>query len=215
MEQKQINLTALEDMLEELAQKNWAISKQVFSEDFCKDLAHECQNLAAAGQLSKASIGKGASKTVRSEIRGDFIQWLDDSHPFHQCLELIRQSLNQFFFLGLRRVEAHFALYPPGAGYAKHIDNHRPNSGQNSGSSGGGSNHRKITFVLYLNENWQKDHGGELSLYNPDKDSEMLGQVEPTMGTLILFRSDLFPHQVEKSSANRMSLTGWFRDDAL
>ncbi len=221
MEQKQINLTALEVMLEELAQKNWATSKlptsthpksnAVFSAEFCRDLAQECQNLATAGHLSKASIGKGAGKTVQTEIRGDFIQWLDDSHPFQQNLEQIRKALNEYFFLGLKRVEAHYAFYPPGAGYEKHIDNHR----SNSGIAGGGPNHRKITFVLYLNENWQKSHGGELSLYNPEKDSELLEQVEPTLGTLILFRSELFPHQVEKSTANRLSLTGWFRDDAL
>lgn len=202
MEQKQINLTALEGMLEELAQKNWAVSKSVFSLDFCRSLAHECQNLSKEGHLNKASIGRGSTKTVRKEIRGDFILWLDE-HPFLESLEVIRQKLNEFFFLGLKRVEAHFAFYPPGTGYEKHIDNHR------------GLSHRKITFVLYLNENWQKSHGGELSLYNPEKDDERIAQIEPTLGTLILFRSDLFPHQVEKSTTNRQSLTGWFRDDAL
>lgn len=224
MEQKQINLTALEVLLEELAQKNWAVSKgftlpnltasetsPLFPLEFCRSLAQECQNLADAGQLNKASIGKGASKAVHHEIRGDFTRWLEEPHPFLDSLEVIRQSLNQFFFLGLKRYEAHYALYPPGAGYDKHIDNHRPRNGTGAETF----NHRKITFVLYLNENWQKNHGGQLSLFNPEKDLEILSQVEPTLGTLVLFRSDLFPHQVEKSTANRMSLTGWFRDDAL
>lgn len=206
MEQKQINPTvlnasALEILLEELAQKNWAVSSQVFSFGFCQNLARECQNLALQKQLQKASIGRGNTKAIHSEIRGDFISWLEESHIFLAQLELLRHSLNQLFFLGLQRVEAHYALYPPGTGYDKHIDNHQ------------GANHRKITFVLYLNEHWQKSYGGELSLYNSD-DSELF-QVEPQLGTLILFRSDLFPHQVEKSSTNRMSLTGWFRDDAL
>lgn len=202
MEQKQINPTVLEDMLQELAEKNWAVSKQIFSKDYCQNLAHECQKLALQGHLQKASIGKGTTKQIQGDVRGDFILWLDD-HPFLNALEEIRQELNRFFFLGLKRVEAHFALYPPGAGYDKHIDNHR------------GANHRKITFVLYLNENWQKSDGGQLSIFNPEQEHEKIAEVEPTLGTLILFRSDLFPHQVEKSTADRMSLTGWFRDDAL
>ncbi|MGE5085928.1 MAG: 2OG-Fe(II) oxygenase [Bacillota bacterium] len=209
MEQKQINLSALDHLLEELAKKNWAISEEVFTPEFCRDLAHECQKLSERGQLQKASIGHGSSKILDNEIRGDFTLWLDEKssssvqQSFLAALEQIRQELNRFFFLGLKRVECHFALYPPKAGYEKHIDNHR------------GLNHRKITFVLYLNENWQSGDGGELSIYNPENDSEVIAQVIPRLGTLILFRSELFPHQVEKSAAFRMSLTGWFRDDAL
>ncbi|MFM6929060.1 MAG: 2OG-Fe(II) oxygenase [Bdellovibrio sp.] len=209
MEQKQINLSALDDLLEELAKKNWAVSAEVFASEFCRDLAQECQKLSAQGELHKASIGHGSSKTLNHEIRGDFTLWLDEKSPssvqqsFLAALDVLRQELNRFFFLGLKRVESHFALYPPKAGYDKHIDNHR------------GLNHRKITFVLYLNENWQKGDGGELTIYNPDNDSEVLAQVTPRLGTLILFRSELFPHQVEKSTAPRMSLTGWFRNDAL
>lgn len=196
-------------MLEELADKNWAVSTEVFTPEFCQSLAQECQKLSEEGHMQKASIGHGSSKTLNNEIRGDFTLWLDDTSSssvqqnFLNCLEALRTELNRFFFLGLKRVESHFALYPPQAGYDKHIDNHR------------GLNHRKMTFVLYLNENWQKGHGGELSLYNPENDSEILAQVEPRLGTLILFRSELFPHQVEKSTTPRMSLTGWFRDDAL
>jgi SM-20-related protein len=177
--------------------------------EFCQSLAQECQKLSQEGQLQKASIGHGSSKTLNNEIRGDFTHWLDEKSAssvqqnFLAGLDTLRVELNRSFFLGLKRVESHFALYPPQAGYDKHIDNHR------------GLNHRKITFVLYLNENWQKGHGGELSLYNPDKDSEVIAQVEPRLGTLILFRSEIFPHQVEKSTTPRMSLTGWFRDDAL
>ena len=209
MEQKQINLSALDHLLEDLAKKNWAVSAEVFTPEFCRNLAQECQKLADQGQLHKASIGHGSSKTLNSEIRGDFTLWLEEStssslqQSFLAALEDIRQELNRFFFLGLKRVESHFALYPPKAGYDKHIDNHR------------GLNHRKITFVLYLNENWQKGDGGELSIYNPENDSEVITQVMPRLGTLILFRSEIFPHQVEKSTAPRMSLTGWFRDDAL
>jgi SM-20-related protein len=208
LEQKQINLSALRQSFEKLAEDNWALSAEVFAPEFCAKLAQECQKLYSDGSLKKASIGPSGNKLTAAEIRGDFTLWLDEGNSetqkqFLQGLNVIREELNQFFFLGLKRVESHFAFYPPQAGYDKHIDNPR------------GASHRKITFVLYLNEAWQKDHGGELSLYNPENPEEMIARVEPYLGQLIFFRSDLFPHQVEKSFTPRLSLTGWFRDDAL
>ncbi|QDK46106.1 2OG-Fe(II) oxygenase [Bdellovibrio sp. ZAP7] len=208
MEQKQINLSALRQSFEKLAENNWALAADVFAPDFCAKLAQECQKLYSEGELKKASIGPTGNKLTAAEIRGDFTLWLDEGNSslqkeFLKCLDIIREELNQFFFMGLKRVESHFAFYPPEAGYDKHIDNPR------------GASHRKITFVLYLNESWQKDHGGELSLYNPEKPDELLARVEPHLGQLIFFRSELFPHQVEKSFNPRLSLTGWFRDDAL
>ncbi|WP_374030628.1 2OG-Fe(II) oxygenase [Bdellovibrio bacteriovorus] len=208
MEQNQINLTNLDRMFDDLADHHWAVATEVFSQDFCQALAHECQNLHAAGALNKASIGHSATKTVNAEIRGDFTLWLEQDtgsdlqKQFLAQLEVLRQKLNENFYLGLQRFESHFALYPPGAGYDKHIDNHR------------GSGARRITFILYLNAHWQKGDGGELSLYSPEDENLLLAQVQPRLGTLVLFRSDLFPHQVEKSHSPRLSLTGWFRNDA-
>jgi SM-20-related protein len=77
---------------------------------------------------------------------------------------------------------------------------------------------------LYLNEDWQKADGGELSLFAPksaDADSsekshdKKIHSIKPRLGNFLLFRSELFPHQVEESFKTRKSLTGWFRDDAL
>ncbi|WP_374030038.1 2OG-Fe(II) oxygenase [Bdellovibrio bacteriovorus] len=208
MEQKQINLSELERMFDELAQQNWTSSTQFLSQEFCRSLAQECQNLYDNGSFRQASIGRGATKVTHTEIRGDSILWIDEKNatPLQaemlSILQTLLQRLNQSFYLGLKRFETHFAWYPPGASYDKHIDNHR------------GSGARKITFILYLNEAWQKEHGGELSLYHPENESKLLARIEPQLGTFVLFRSDLFPHQVEKSFANRLSITGWFRDDA-
>jgi SM-20-related protein len=197
-----LNKEILPDLLNDLAQKGWTATQALFSQADCQALAQQCQNLFESGEMTKASIGRGATKTIQNEIRGDNIYWLDN-HPVLPSLDILRQHLNEFFYLGLKRLEIHFAFYPPGAGYDKHVDNHQ------------GLNHRKITFVLYLNENWQKSDGGELALFSPEDDNKLLEKIEPTMGTLILFRSDLFPHEVQKSNSNRLSLTGWFRDDTL
>lgn len=196
-------------MFDDLAVKNWAFSLSIFTESFCHDLAQECQKLHSQGQLTQASVGRGALKATHVEVRGDFTLWLNEEQAsprqlqMLQHLEMVREQLNRAFYLGIKRFEAHFALYPPGAGYDKHIDNFR------------GSGSRKITFILYLNGRWQKGHGGELSIFAPDQTNQLITQIEPILGTFVLFRSDLFPHQVEKSFQPRLSITGWFRDDAL
>ncbi len=196
-------------MFDELEARHWALSSSVFPLEFCQSLAHECQKLQTEGQLNKASIGHGTTKTTVADIRGDFIHWIQEDATsasqqlMRKALDEIQQSLNRHFYLALKRYEAHFAFYPPGTGYDKHIDNHR------------GSGARKITFILYLNEHWQKNHGGELSLYDPSSPEHLIAKVAPNLGTFVLFRSDLFPHQVEKSFQNRLSVTGWFRDDIL
>lgn len=196
-------------MFEELAQNNWASSQDVFPKSFCLALAKECQTLYSKGAFHQASIGHGVTKGLHNEIRGDSTLWIEEGtssalqNELLAQLNLLMQELNQSFYLGLKRFESHFAVYPPGAGYDKHVDNHR------------GSGARRITFILYLNENWQKGHGGELSFYQPDNENVLITQIEPRLGTLVLFRSELFPHQVEKSFQPRMSITGWIRNDTL
>lgn len=196
-------------MFDELTTQNWSSSRTLFTPQFCFRLAQECQNLFQQGQLQPAHIGHGATKLQNAEIRGDSTLWFDEisASPlqkiFLKHLSTLLERLNRSFYLSLKRYEAHFALYPPGAGYDKHIDNHR------------GSGARKITFILYLNESWQKGNGGELSLYDPTEENNMITQIEPTLGTFVLFRSELFPHQVEKCFKPRLSITGWLRDDAL
>ncbi len=196
-------------MFDDLAQQEWACSSDILPVSWAQALALECQNLHTQGRFKAASIGHGSSKFVQSQIRGDDTLWLQDcmDSRLHSevlsVLEQIRLALNQHFYLGLQSVEGHFALYPPGHGYEKHIDNHK------------GASHRKITFVYYLNEDWATGHGGELSLFDPQGQEEKIHMIEPRLGQLLLFRSEVFPHQVEKNARVRKSLTGWFRDDAL
>lgn len=45
---------------------------------------------------------------------------------------------------------------------------------------------RKVSTVLYLNEDWQKADGGQLVLYNKD-DPNIITEVYPTAGTLVCF----------------------------
>jgi SM-20-related protein len=203
-------------MFDDLAGQGWAQSidhgSEIVSQEWMRNLALQCQNLHDSGAFTQAAVGHGSTKSVHTQIRGDSTLWLEDcqspelQQEVANFLQTLMQELNQSLYLGLKRFESHFALYPPGSGYQKHIDNHQ------------GLSHRRITFVLYLNENWQTADGGELSLFDPkdsDASSKKIHSIKPLLGNLVLFRSELFPHQVEESFKTRKSLTGWFRDDAL
>ncbi|HRO67534.1 MAG TPA: 2OG-Fe(II) oxygenase [Pseudobdellovibrionaceae bacterium] len=154
--------------------------------------------------LTPAHVGRGSEKTGSHAVRGDSILWLQDdgADPLlataQAWMENLRHDLNEHLSLGLKRVEAHFALYPPGAGYDLHLDQHRGQVG------------RKITFLVYLNEDWRDEQGGELELH---LESGNRRKISPLGGRLVLFRSELIPHQVHPAVRARKSLTGWFRDD--
>lgn len=134
-------------------------------------------------------------------IRGDRILWLDESlaPEIFRFLQNLQQLLNRNLYTGLTHFECHFACYEPGKGYDTHIDQRQNVAGSDS--------HRVISFVLYLNSNWQAADGGQLEIQL--KDDQFT--VEPQGGTLVLFDSTSVPHQVLAAQRTRWSLTGWFR----
>ncbi|MDD5472241.1 MAG: 2OG-Fe(II) oxygenase, partial [Sideroxydans sp.] len=73
-----------------------------------------------------------------------------------------------------------------------------------------GKKNRILTTVLYLNKDWQPEYGGELVVYDPSGEQELL-RLQPTFGTMIIFLSESFPHEVLPSRATRRSIAGWFR----
>ncbi|MEO1954055.1 MAG: 2OG-Fe(II) oxygenase, partial [Campylobacterales bacterium] len=73
------------------------------------------------------------------------------------------------------------------------------------------SKNRVVTTVFYLNDDWKKENGGELIIY--DKYDKYLTKVTPKLNTLVVFMSEEFPHEVLKSNKKRYSIAGWFRVD--
>ena len=151
-----------------------------------------------------AGIGRQQDWQRNDRIRGDDVLWLEHSDtlavPVLGQLEAMRQAFNETLFLGLAEFEAHFAVYPAGAFYKRHLDQHRA------------ADTRVVTFVLYLNEVWQAQDGGQLRLYLDDPQTI---DIEPQGGTLVLFMSDRFEHEVLPATRERRSMTGWFRRRAL
>ena len=112
---------------------------------------------ANAQTLTPASIGRGAGQEVREGVRGDRIQWLDAGlspacDHYLALMDGLRQALNRELYLGLDDYECHFALYPPGAFYQKHLDRFRDDD------------RRAVSAVFYLNPDWQPEQGGALRI---------------------------------------------------
>lgn len=189
-----------------------AVLPGFFSTEACTALRAELQALDAAGALQPAAIGRGELRQQRSDIRGDRMTWLQPEWraggDYLACLDGLRRVLNEQLFLALAEVEAHYACYPPGAGYRRHVDRHQ------AGAAGRpGQGERVISTVTYLNEpGWPADGGGELVLHSPSAGEVV---VPPEGGTLVVFRSDDLPHEVRPSRCLRYSIAGWMRTRAL
>lgn len=156
----------------------------------------------ASDRFQTAHIGRGTEKKHITAIRGDVISWLDEADEidaeFLAQMEKLRAGLNEKLFLGLFDYECHYAIYSAGTGYAKHLDVLH------------GKKNRILSSVLYLNENWQNGDGGELDVYD-ETGEEIVATVTPKFGTMIIFLSEIFPHEVRLSHTTRRSIAGWFR----
>ena len=188
-------------IVDDLATHGWSQQSIFISTDLTTQLAKECRERAQRGQLELAGIGRGVAKVVHAGIRGDQIQWLEQGQNntvdrYLALMEQLRSAINQTLFLGLEDFAGHFALYPPGAFYKKHLDRFRDDD------------RRVVTCVAYLNEQWLHEQGGELRMYLDDGQTH---DVIPQAGTLIVFMSAQWPHEVLPATRDRLSITGWLR----
>jgi SM-20-related protein len=167
-------------------------------------LRQEAETLAAQGLFHPAGIGRGAGTTVRTEIRSDRVLWLDEAPhpatlaPYRARMEALRAALNAGLQLGLWELEAQLACYGPGSRYRRHLDRFRDHP------------LRVVSTILYLNPDWQGAHGGQLRLYL-DEGPVPFVDVLPCAGTLAVFLSARFYHEVFPAARDRYSITGWFR----
>lgn len=163
------------------------------------------RNRREAGQFQSAGIGN-QQVTVETAVRGDEIMWLDEATAtpeetaFLQRIGQFVQYVNQTCYLGLRDYEFHYALYPIGKYYKRHLDRFRSDS------------RRKLSVVCYLNADWQDADGGQLTLYLPETDgSERFVPVTPVGGRLVCFDSGQLEHEVMPATRERLSVTGWLK----
>lgn len=188
-------------IIESLRHNGYIILNSVFAEESLQGLFIDIKQTDSQ-YFHQAGIGREQEHQLNQFVRRDRIHWLATNHEvaqfyFHWIAQL-RQRINRELFLGLFDYECHYAHYPKGAFYKKHLDAFR------------GESNRRLSTILYLNPDWQPHDGGELVLYAADSQT-VLESVLPTFGTMVLFLSEEFPHEVLPSNRSRYSLTGWYR----
>lgn len=196
-----------ERIASEIYEKSYAIIDDFINEDLRVSLLNEQSALLKAGKFKEAAVGKGDKKQVRSEIRNDQVLWIDSENlnefesQYWTKVDEIRQAINRRCYLGLKSFEGHFARYPKGSFYIRHLDQFHQVS------------YRLITVIIYLNDSWTPEDEGVLRMYVPQEDgSEKIMDVLPKGGRLVVFMSGEIPHEVMPTKKERISITGWLRN---
>ncbi len=202
--------TNFEELVDHIAEHGFCVVNDFLPEATVTALANEAQTLKQAEVMQEAGVGR-EHLSVHREIRRDSIYWLNEDDAtaaqrnYFEQMESLRLNLNQHLYLGLFGLESHLAVYPEGGFYKKHLDCFASQSPQKP--------QRKISCIVYLNQDWHLQDGGQLKLYlnetdESDKYKSLL--ISPLAGRAVIFLSDTFYHEVMPTYKERVSLTGWF-----
>lgn len=224
-----------------LRQHGWVVCDNFIPLDLVRRIRIEAGLFKEHYEQSEIWVGKradvGAHLSVPS-VRGDKVLWMCGAHnapegvsrsvktkgEIEPCkLEIKAQSAIKNF-IGLKelvhtvdnfidhlkpnvanlsgiyeRSDAMLAIYPgAGSRFARHIDN-TTNDG------------RRITVLVYLNPNWQKELGGAVRLSALDSPENAI-DVYPESGRLLIFYSSKIPHEVLPTFGERHAITIWYYD---
>ncbi len=102
--------------------------------------------------------------------------------------------------MGILNKEFHYAIYPKGTFYKKHIDTFQ------------NDDRRKLSVVCYLNHaGWLPKNGGELVLYLTQHGKAFKKVIYPLPGRIVIFESQIIEHEVKPVKKERLSITGWLK----
>ena len=190
----------LDEVAADLRRRDWSTLAIDPAHALLRAAASEARAHQRSLRLRPASTGRDAGLRVGG-LRGDHTLWLDNpacgsaANDLLAALGELREGLNRRLTLGLASVEAHFAHYPAGASYARHVDGFRHDDA------------RVLSLVLYLNRDWPADAGGALRLHLPEGRHD----IPPNQGTLAIFLSAGVEHEVLPATQPRYSVAAWFR----
>lgn len=188
---------------EQLDRHAISVIDDILPKEVLDQLLKETKLLLSEGEFHPALIGRGVTEKRVAEVRGDRIKWLEKDELtaaqaiYFDFLEQLREHLSNYFRIGLPWFECHLATYPVGSFYTRHLDQFRE------------TNNRIFSVILYLNEDWKPEDGGQLRIWEDGQHIDIL----PIMGRLVCFRSDVVEHEVLKTKQTRYSITGWLRRD--
>ncbi len=186
---------------DDIRTKGYSVNPEALPENLGEKLYQLLGSMAKKQAFNKSSIGRDQQLIQKGTVRGDETCWITDESAAGRewlgWMHDLQVFLNRRLFLGLFSFESHFSHYRAGGFYKRHLDAFQ------------GEDNRVLSTVLYLNHNWESKHGGELILFNGKQDLEGIN-VKPNFGTVVLFLSEEFPHEVVATHNDRYSVAGWF-----
>ena len=195
-----------ERIIEDIVAVKYAIVEDFFTAEDVHVLRQSLIDKHEENAFKKAAIGNRVNETIVKSIRGDIILWIDEDEAneaeslFFEKINDLVGYLNKTCFLGILRKEFHYALYPTGTFYKRHIDTFQ------------NDDRRKLSVVCYLNEaGWLPENGGELVLYLDDHGKEIEKIIYPLPGRVVIFESQIIEHEVRPVKIERLSITGWLK----
>lgn len=195
-----------ERIIEDLLARQYSVVEDFFTEEDVSVLRQSLIEKHEEDAFKKAAIGNRVNEIIVKSIRGDVILWIDElkanvaEQLFFNKINSFINYLNKTCFLGILHKEFHYALYPTGTFYKRHIDTFQ------------NDDRRKLSFVCYLNEDgWLPENGGELVLYLDENGQETEKIIYPFPGRVVIFESQVIEHEVKPVHKERLSITGWLK----
>lgn len=212
-----------DDDLNDLDENGYVVIPNFISDEFTSSICNDIYQLRSKKHFKVARIGQSSTNKLNTEIRVAETCFIDNTRTDRDSmlppseartnlcdsLENLRQDLAASLGnpLDSTLTELLYAYYPSGGFYRRHRD----------AIPGSASNLRSYSLLLYLNQNWQPSDGGYLRMHM-DEGEDFLPEgaepdfmdVEPRAGTLVLFESDMVPHEVLDTSEERMAVVGWY-----
>ncbi|SFN48320.1 SM-20-related protein [Bizionia echini] len=195
-----------ERIITDILNQKYSLVENFFTEQEVLELRQSLLDKHEADVFKKAAIGNRVNEVIEKSIRGDVILWIDENRAdpleaaFFSKINNLVAYLNKTCFLGILHKEFHYALYPEGTYYKRHLDTFQ------------NDDRRKLSFVCYLNEDgWLPENGGELVLYLNENGVETEKVIYPFPGRVVIFESQLLEHEVKPVKTERLSITGWLK----
>ena len=177
------------------------IANDFLSDSIALNLKKNLITLYKEKSLLSAGVGNTANLGHDKLFRSDIISWLDRKHNnlhennFFDLVDNFVRHLNDTCYTGITSYEFHYTLYEKGSFYKRHLDQFRNDDS------------RKYSMVMYLNNDWEIDDGGELCIYHDGKSQS----ISPLNGRTVFFKSNELEHEVLLTNKPRMSITGWLK----
>lgn len=189
-----------------LLEEQYCIVEDFFNAEEIQILRKSLLQKYEEDNFKKAAIGNRLNETIEKAVRGDFILWINEADAgeaekvFFNKINSLVSYLNKTCFLGILQKEFHYAVYPEGTFYKRHLDTFQ------------NDDRRKLSLVCYLNdEDWAPENGGELVIYKDENGVEIAKSIYPFPGRVVIFESQLLEHEVKPVNTTRLSITGWLK----